>query len=716
MCFQTISFSQNKTIDSLKIELQNHKEKDTTRVEVLYDLAYSLYSKNTDLTNTYIKEAEEISEALSYTKGKAQILSLKGIMESRKSNFDLGLSYFKNSLKLFESLKDTLGIASSYNSIGVNYLLKSNNNEALIYLEKSLKIYETLDAKEQLVGAHLNIANIYAKTGSYSKAISNYEKTLKISKAINHEYGTPYALNGLGHVYSEQGKHHKALEAFHLSFDYKEKIKDTLGMANALNSLGNQYRAIEKLDRSLEYHNKSLYFANNIENKSLIATNKGNIGRIFIKEKAYKKALKQINESLALSKEIGDIDQITNCLFSIGEINLLLDKPAKARQSFEKAIEICSENNDQFALANNYLGVGETYYNEKNFEKALSYTLKGKQIADKLDLLASKNKASEMLASIYERSGNYKEALKEHKNHKVLSDSIFNKENIKKMAELEYEYKYKKELDSANIRELKLTKTVLSTSEDLQKSRRRMFLGIIASLISVIILGVIIFSLKLKHQKAKTQNIAIEQKLLRSQMTPHFIFNSLSVLQGMILNKEDKKSVSYLSKFSKLLRITLENSRDKLVPLGQELQAVNNYLQLQNLEDNNAYNYTVKVDEAIDEQLFKIPPMLIQPFIENAIEHAFKNKTENREIDIQLKYVNKELICTIIDNGIGIDAKNGHQQQDKKSLATTITSERLKMLSKDFNIKGSVHVEDRKHHQEQGTKVTLILPYKKETT
>ena len=709
-----VGFSQNSKVDSLKTELQNHKSRDTIRVNLLYDLAFSLYNKNVGLTNEYINEGETISEELDYTKGKANILSLKGIVESRKSNYDLGLSYFQESLKLFESINDKKGIASSYNSIGVNYLLRSKNNEALNYLEKSLKLYEELGDKDQLVAGYLNIGNIYAKTGVYPKAIIYYKKTLKLSKEISHEYGTPYALNGLGHIYSDQGNYHQALEYYHQAYIYKEKLGDTLGMSNTLNSLGNNYRSIDELDKSLEYHKKSIHLAEIIENKDLVAVNKGNIGRIYKEKKAYNKALEYIKESLELSREINELGQITNCLYSIGEINLLLKQPKKARESFEKSIEISLKNNNQYSLAANYLGIAESYYDEEEFQKALSYTLKGKRIADELNLLEGKNKVSEMLSAIYENLGNYKEALQEHKKFKTLSDSLFSKDNIKKISELEYEYKYKQALDSANIRELKLTKTVLTTSQDLEKSKRNLFLGVIAFLVSAIVLGGIIFSLKLRHQKAKTQNIAIEQKLLRSQMTPHFIFNSLSVLQGMILNKEDKKSVFYLSKFSKLLRITLENSRDKLVPLNQELEAVNNYLELQNLEASQSYDYTILVDKNIDEELFKIPPMLIQPFIENAIEHAFEDRKESRKIDIQLKYIKEELICTITDNGIGIDTPNGHKRKDKKSLATTITSERLKMLSKDFNINGSVKIEDRKHHNEQGTIVTLIIPYKKD--
>uniref|UniRef100_UPI003D6BC9C9 sensor histidine kinase n=1 Tax=Kordia sp. TaxID=1965332 RepID=UPI003D6BC9C9 len=217
---------------------------------------------------------------------------------------------------------------------------------------------------------------------------------------------------------------------------------------------------------------------------------------------------------------------------------------------------------------------------------------------------------------------------------------------------------------------------------------------------------------RLRHVKAKNKNILTEQKLLRSQMTPHFIFNALSVLQGIILNKEQKKSLSYLSKFSKLLRITLENSRDKMVSLDQELIAVENYLALQNIESNDSYKYSISVDDAIDKSLFEVPPMLIQPFIENAIEHGFNTQSTDRNIAIVLKYTNEELICTITDNGIGIDAKKQTSKKQKKSLATIITSERLRILSEDSKTKGMLTVEDRQKYDEHGTIVTLVMPYK----
>ena len=706
-----VAYGQTQSIDSLKIELQNHKTNDTTKVNLLYDLAFMLFQKDIELTNSYIEEAERISKDLDYKKGEANILSLKGIVESRKANYEKGLDYFYQSLEIFESLNDIKGIASSYNSIGVNYLQQSKNNDAIIYLKKSFKIYEEINDKNKLVAGSLNLGSIHSKMGKYPEAISFFEQALRLSKEINHEYGLPYSLSNLGHIYSEQGNHPLALEYYNEGLYYKEKAQDTIGIAITLNSLGNEYRTLGKLDKSLEYHERSLGLASKVENKDLVATNMGNIGLIYMEEQKYEEALKFMDEAFKISQEINDFGQMVNCLFNIGEINLLLKRPKIARQNFEKSIELSSQNNIQYSLALNYVGVAQSYLDEMQYVKALSFTQKAKNIAEELGLLEVQRNSFELLAKIYNKTGDFKKAYESHQQFKLLDDSLFNKENIEKIAQLEYEYKYKLELDSANIRELKLTKTVLDTSQDLAKTRQNYLWAIIGILLISIVLGTLIFIEKLKNEKSKTKNVIVEQKLLRSQMTPHFIFNSLSVLQGMILNKEESKSVNYLSKFSKLLRIILENSRDKLVLLSKEITAIENYLSLHNLEDNQ-FRFSIHVADQIDPTAIKIPPMLIQPFVENAIEHAFNGQSGENIIDISLRLDQGQLICTISDNGIGIDSYEGSRSNTKKSLATTITSERLKILSKDLKMKGEISITDRSKFNEKGTLVTLTIPYK----
>ena len=710
--FCTVSVcAQNKHIDSLNVELQNHKERDTTRADILYNLAFSYFQRDMNLTNLYINEAEALNDSLDFKKGKAGIFYLKGIIESRKSNYDNGLDYYKQSLKIFEIINDKKGIASIYNAIGITHYQQSQYDEALHYYKKSFGIYVTIGDKRKQVAGLLNIGNIYAETGHYPEAISNYKKGLKYSREINHEYGIPYTLGNLGRVYKSLGNYPLAIDYFKQALYYKEKEGDTMAISKTLNSLGNVYRSMGKYDKALEYHNQSIDLQSKSGSKSLIATNKGNIGLTYKHKKEYIKALKFMDESLEISRKINDVKQISTCLNNIGEVNLLLKNTSIARDNYLKSLEISIDIGDQHGLALNYLGIAETYLNEKQYKKALSYTLKGKEIANTLKVIQSQKKASELLFQIYEHQGDYKKAYINHQKFKSLNDSLFNKENIEKITQLEYEYKYKQQLDSASIRELKLTKIVAATSKDLEKSKQNYLWVIIGFLLVSILLGGIIFYQKFRNVKSKAQNIVIEQKLLRSQMTPHFIFNSLSVLQGMILNKEEEKSVYYLSKFSKLLRIILENSRDKTVSLSQELSAIQNYLALQNIE-NDAYQSTVLVEDTIDVPVFEVPPMLIQPFVENAIEHAFIDQKENRKIDIRLSYFEKKLICTITDNGVGVSSKKEVKNENKKSLSTAITSDRLKILSKDFKMEGSVTIKDRQKGNEQGTIVTLVIPHK----
>jgi hypothetical protein len=198
---------------------------------------------------------------------------------------------------------------------------------------------------------------------------------------------------------------------------------------------------------------------------------------------------------------------------------------------------------------------------------------------------------------VYKKKNDYAKALEHHELYKALSDSFFSEENIQELAELEYEYKYKHELESGKSREKKLNNTVKEVNQDLKETQQNIFMGIIAFLLIIILLGGVVFYLRLRNVKSKIQNISTEQKLLRTQMTPHFIFNSMSILQGMILNNEDKKAVSYLSKFSRLLRLTLENSRDKSVELAKEVLAIQHYLDLQNVEERNSFHYELTVGE-----------------------------------------------------------------------------------------------------------------------
>ena len=707
LSFAVSVLSQNAEIDSLKIELKNHKKQDTTRINLLNELAFVLYKKGINKTEEYLEESEEIAKLIDFKKGKARSLYLKGKVQATQSNFDEGFRLISEALQLYKTINNDHGISLCYEGMGLLLKDKGERKEAIAYYLKSARVNEAMGNKKDVSNTFRSIGVTYFEIGNYTEALNYYEKALQISKEINNEGITSRCLINIGNIYLTKGNYPLALEYHNKSLKINEKRKDTLLISLSLNNIGLIYRNLENYEKAITFSEKALEIQKKNGNKKRSAETLNSLGLLHIQTKDYVKANKTLNEALTICEEIKDkyIEGFT--LNNIGYVYLNSKDYDMSLEYYEKARKTNLSIDGKRGLTVSYFGLAKAYTNQKKHNEALPYALKSRRLSQELRMSGFEKDIQELLSQIYENIGKYKEALTSHQQFKILNDSIFNKKNIERIAQLESEYKYQKAMDSASIRELQLKKTVTAT----KKIQRNYLWAVIGVLMVSMLLGLIIFYQKLRHAKAKTQNVVIEQKLLRSQMTPHFIFNSLSVLQGMILNKEEKKSVSYLSKFSKLLRIILENSRDKTVSLSQELKAIQNYLALQNLE-NEAYEHTILVEETIDVPLFEIPPMLIQPFVENAIEHAFVNKTEHMKIDIRLTFVNKKLICTIIDNGIGYESQNGAKNGNKKSLSTAITSDRLKILSKDFKMEGSVVIEDRKQYNQQGTIVTLVIPHK----
>lgn len=159
------------------------------------------------------------------------------------------------------------------------------------------------------------------------------------------------------------------------------------------------------------------------------------------------------------------------------------------------------------------------------------------------------------------------------------------------------------------------------------------FIGGAGALIVLSLFGLLFF--QRKRYKAEQKSIVMEQRLLRAQMNPHFLFNSLASIQNYIINQDTDQASIYLSRFSKLVRNILDNSTEEYVPLEKEIDTIRNYLELQKVRYAGKFDFTITVDEKLDEENTLIPPMLAQPFIENAIEHGIKHKETNGHIAIR---------------------------------------------------------------------------------
>lgn len=713
LSFRTKSLAQNKLIDSLENELKIHKEIDTLRVKLLNTLAFKYYNKH-DLQKATksATEANRLSVQIDFIKGEAKSAYLFCKIHMKKSENNEATEDCLHALKLYKEVGNDYAVATTYNILGNVSVYQNNPDKALEYYTKAFAVAKEMGHLERQSEILINIGNISYQKGDLDIAIDYYKKSMTINEKIGNKNAIGAITNNIATIYVKQGRSTEALEYLNKNLLISKEENNKEKIASATLNIGTLYFELEQYEKGIDYMKDALLINKELDNKRKIAHCLAGIGAAYAGLNEHQKALPFFTEGITINKAIDNKHGLFTCLHQLGGLNMRMNEPNKAVINLKKCLEISQSLGYKVNICNSRISLSEAYLMLKNYPKALDHALKGKKTANALKLIQEKKIVNHLLSQIHEANRNYKESLNNYKEFKTLNDSLFDKEKIENIAQIESKYKYKKALDSASIRELKLTKTVMTTSKDLEKSQRNLLLGIIAFLTVALLMGAIIFFLKLRHEKSKTQNVVIEQKLLRSQMTPHFIFNSLSVLQGMILNKEEENAVSYLSKFSKLLRTVLENSRHKTVTLSEELSAIDDYMALQNLDVNPPFKYELIVASDIDQFGLKIPPMLIQPFIENAIEHAFPNKKENKVINLTLTFNNNKLLCTIKDNGIGVNLNNKSSQKNKNSLATKITSERLKTLSKDFNAPGSVSIKNRLTFGEQGTLVNLVIPYK----
>ena len=209
--------------------------------------------------------------------------------------------------------------------------------------------------------------------------------------------------------------------------------------------------------------------------------------------------------------------------------------------------------------------------------------------------------------------------------------------------------------------------------------------------------------------------LSLEQKALQLQMNPHFIFNALNSIQSLISQKDEKTARYQLAKFSKLMRSILENSRSQVISLEDEIQTLQNYLAIEKSSRGNTFDFEVTTLLEMDTEELMIPPMMLQPFVENAIIHGVAHLTENGKINIHFLQKNNLLECSIEDNGIGRAAAKEIKSQiehQHKSAALEVTQERLDILTKDLRGLKSLEIIDLKNESgdASGTKVVVRLP------
>jgi tetratricopeptide (TPR) repeat protein len=554
--------------------------------------------------------------------------------------------------------KYTMYLAAYYNNVSIQ-LEESGNLKSLNYLDKSIKLYESVHAEDEVYSSMVSKGVLLSRRKRYKEAIDCYYKALKFfeKKPEENADGISYVYSNLGVLYGEQYQYSVSIKYLKKAIFYIDNKKQKITVEDELQKCGMYY----------------------------------NIGAAYVTLKNYPEATKNLNAALVYAKKNNQNSYVSYILCKLGEIDILNKHLDAAEKKLIEA-KLLSDNDlsNSFAIVR----LGELYYHKKDYQKAKSYLEEGLATSKRIRNSDLQQESYKLLYEVNKLTGNYQKSLEMIEFYHKIEDSLKVQHNINELREQNLKYNYeKKELN------LKLE----------NERKNNLLIGLLAVLLLLTAIGY--FSYKSNRQKQAIANFEkneLNQKLLLSQMNPHFIFNSIDNIQSLIYNKQDKEAVNYLTKFSKLTRQILENSNENYIPLSEELAMIDNYLVIQQLLYNNKFDFNIDVDAALDTDIILLPPMLTQPFIENAIKHGLKNTAEKGMINISFKFNNEKLLFEITDNGVGF---TNDETPNKKSLAMKITKERLVNISgkSDFE----VHIENRLDSKKKvvGAKVFFEIPY-----
>lgn len=564
-----------------------------------------------------------------------------------------------NALKT-HSIQDSIRV-SLLVSAG-NHITYSNPNQAFKLVEDATEISTKINWTKGLVLSKRLEGVIYYSLSDKLNAMEAFQEALKISYSIPHnELIEASIYSNLGNIYADLESYDKALSNYNAYLSITKKLNNKNEEIIALVNIGTVQIEIEDFDNGIMNLERALILAKEEKNDFYIAAILNNIGLAYKSKKEYTTALHYYQEAFNYATQAKSKYTQATALNSLGKISLILE----------------------------------------DYDLAKTYSEKGLQLAKETNAVEWQADAFETLSKIHEHNNNYTDALIAYKNHIKLRDSVYAEEKVAELTRKEMQFKIDKQ------------KTIANAEISRQKLLKNSTLIGGSGLALASVIGFVLYRRKrdaVLQKKEATFNLKVadtELKALRAQMNPHFIFNSLNSINDFISKNDTESASNYLIKFSKLMRETLEKSSENEILLADDIQILKTYMDIENKRTQHHFSYTFNVDDAIDPENTLVPPMILQPFIENSIIHGFSNHTPNGHIKINFRKQNDMLICTVSDNGIGRKKSSEIQgSKNRQSLGVSITKNRLDIINKKKNAKGHLKIYDNT----QGTSVEIALP------
>jgi tetratricopeptide (TPR) repeat protein len=605
-----------------------------------------------------------------------------GYYHSYSLEFETAKFYLNYAQRLAKRKRNNAKIAETNNYLALNFMFQNNKDSALYYTDQAIQYARRTSNKNVLSESFNTQARIYDYFGQVELSVAKNILALEMASETNNIYQ----------------------------------------LAKYNRELGQSQRIILNLDDAEYYFKQSYDYAKKIVDRRQMGLALSNLGTVYFDRKEYKKAIESTEKAIALLTQLNDLNGLGEAHNNLGIIYREQKKYAQASSNFNQALVLFESVGNKEKIAGVYHNVGTIFQKQKKYANALNYLQRSIEIREQF---GSKNQiynTYRVMSSVYKDVGNTKESLRYLQLYLDYLDSNTTVQAATKIAELSELYRSEQRerlisLQGDSLERQQQERALTSTKLENSQLRNNFQMYIIFAFLIIIVLAGIIGFYRWNQTKIKQQQREAEmsQTLLRTQMNPHFVFNAMSVIQSYIYENDTVNSSKFLVNFSRLMRLILENSPKEFIPIQTEVEILQKYLETQKLRFEDRFEFTIDISSEIIIEHAMIPPMITQPFIENAIEHGQLHTIEGGFITVSFKKVNDLLQILIEDNGIGRKgAEVNKKSKAHKSMAMKITKERIDNLNKKYRTEGFLIVEDYNKKLQTGTKVLISLPYKED--
>ena len=595
----------------------------------------------------------------------------------------------------------------------IDAVLRPVRNDTVLMLFTATRTAEKNYLDGQVYALN-QLGRSYRDISEYPRSLALHQKALEVAKAAKNLELEVFSLNMVSVIFRRTDAIKSALDYSQKALALADSVKNPddglkRSINVSLNGIGNIYQTLEQYDLAIEQFKESIRLEQELDNDLGLAINHQNIGECYEAQGKLEEALKSFQVSLAYNEKVDSERGRIICNYSIAHVYVHLGKTEEALKLLEASVPMAEELGDKSIISTVYITMGWTLINLNRNAEAKRYLLKGLKMAQQFKLLSEISEANKFLSDLMSQEGDYKTSLEYYKNAQRYDQEISNDRNLRYVNDIITRYNS----DKKNSEMADLTKDREQYKLELRQNQTILLISGIALALLAGTFYILYRQYQLKNEK---KVLTLEQSMLRSQMNPHFLFNSLNSIKLYIINNEQKNAVHYLNKFSKLVRKILEASSLKEIPLAEELETVTLYMNIEDIRFSNEIDFTVRIDEGIDVQQVKIPSLILQPFLENALWHGLSSKEGIKKVDLHVsRYGDGFIYISITDNGVGRIAaqkiKEGKVLK-RKSVGIDITKERLANFSKDFQNSFEVEMVDLYDDEGNaiGTRVILRIP------